>query len=506
MLAPSVTMRGISRRFGHVVANRGVSLELAPGTIHALVGENGAGKSTLMRILYGLLPPDEGQIMVDDRPVRLHRPADAMRLGIGMVHQHFMLVDRLTVAENITLGREPQMLGAYRARQAERDVTTLAQRHGMTLDPHARIGTLSVGAQQRVEILKALYRGARVLILDEPTAVLTPQEVDDLFAMLRELKAQGTTIVLITHKLGEVKALADHVTVMRAGEVVADAPAEGLSVEAIATHMVGRPIPALGARADREPGAPLLEVRVLDVLDDRGLPAVRRVSFDAHAGEIVGIAGVEGNGQHELVESLAGLRPPLRGDITIAGHRVSGTRPREHFRAGLAHIPSDRLQRGLVPDMSLAENLILGRHDDPALGRGPWLSPRRMIDHARPEIEAFDVRPRDPLARAGGLSGGNQQKLIAARELSRNAPVLLAAHPPRGVDLGAVAFIHSRLLAERDAGRAVVLVSSELSEILSLADRIFVMFEGEYVHETRPADTDEPTLGIYMTGRRKDAR
>ncbi len=501
MSAPKVALHGIWRRFGHVVANRDVSLELAPGTIHALVGENGAGKSTLMRILYGLLPPDQGEIRVDGRPVQLRQPADAMRLGIGMVHQHFMLVSTLTVAENVTLGREPQRLGAFLGGRAEREVAELARGHGLAIDPHAKIGTLSVGEQQRVEILKTLYRGARVLILDEPTAVLTPHEVEDLFRMLRELRDQGTTIVLITHKLDEVKALAERVTVMRAGEVVADAPAGTLSVEAIAEHMVGRPIPALGARADRPPGAPLLEVKVLDVLDDRGLPAVRRVSFDVHAGEILGIAGVEGNGQHELVECLAGLRPPVRGEVAVAGVPVSRANVREHFAAGLAHVPSDRLHRGLVPQMTLAENLILGRQDDPALSRGPWLSPRRLIEHARPEIEAFDVRPPDPAARAGGLSGGNQQKLIVARELSRNAPVLLAAHPTRGVDLGAVAFIHRRLLVARDAGCAVLLVSSELSEILTLADRILVMFEGECVHETHPAETDEMKLGLYMTGR-----
>jgi simple sugar transport system ATP-binding protein len=504
MLAPQVSMRGIWRRFGHVVANRDVSLDLVPGTIHALVGENGAGKSTLMRILYGLLQPDQGKILIDARPVRLARPADAMRLGIGMVHQHFMLVNPLTVAENVTLGREPQFAGAFLRGTAEREVATLAKRHGMVIDPRARIGALSVGAQQRVEILKTLYRGARVLILDEPTAVLTPQEVEDLFRMFHELRERGVTIVLITHKLEEVKAIAEHVTVMRGGAVVADAAAETFTIEAIAEAMVGRAIPALVRRERSEARAPLLEVRVLDVKDDRGLPAVRRASFDVCAGEIVGVAGVEGNGQHELVECLAGLRPPVRGEITIAGHRCSGRSPREHFRAGLAHIPSDRLHRGLVPDMSLAENLILGRHDDRALGTGPWLSPRRLAADARPRLETFDVRPPDPSARAGGLSGGNQQKLIAARELSRGAPVLLAAHPTRGVDLGAVAFIHQRLLEERDAGRAVLLVSSELSEILALSDRLFVMFDGELVHETRPAETSERELGLYMTGRRKD--
>jgi simple sugar transport system ATP-binding protein len=501
MSAPHVSMRAIGRRFGHVTANRNVSLELRPGSIHAIVGENGAGKSTLMRILYGLIQPDEGRILIEDRVVRLHRPADAMRLGIGMVHQHFMLVDTLTVAENVTLGREPARGGAFRQRVAEREVADLAGRHGMAIDPRARIGALSVGAQQRVEILKALYRGARVLILDEPTAVLTPQEVEDLFRMFRELAAGGVTIVLITHKLEEVMAIAGHVTVMRAGSVVADARAETFTVESMAEAMVGRSIPPLSRGERAGSRAPLLEVRGLDVIGDRGLPAVRQASFDVCAGEVVGIAGIEGNGQHELIECLAGLRPPKRGEITIAGRGCTGGSALDHFRAGVAHIPSDRLRRGLVPDMTLAENLLLGRHQDPAFGPGAWLDPRRVIDDARPRLATFDVRPQDPRARARGLSGGNQQKLIAARELSRNAAVLLAAHPTRGVDLGAVAFIHQRLLEQRDAGRAVLLVSSELSEILALSDRILVMFEGACVHETRPADTSEQELGLYMTGR-----
>jgi simple sugar transport system ATP-binding protein len=502
MNAPAVSLRGITRRFGTVVANDDVSLDLAPGEIHALVGENGAGKTTLMRVLYGLLPPDSGHIEVDGRRARIARPADAMRLGLGMVHQHFMLVAPLTVAENVALAREPvNLLGGYRRASAERAVAELAARHRLPVDPRARIETLSVGAQQRVEILKALNHGARVLILDEPTAVLTPQEVDELFQVLRALRAQGTTIVLITHKLAEVKALADRVTVMRAGRVVGGGPAASLTVERIAELMVGRPIAALHARAEHEVTTPLLDVRMLDVLDDRGLPAVRRVSLEVRAGEIVGIAGVEGNGQHELVECLAGLRPPVRGEIAIAGRRCSGRSAREHFAAGLAHIPSDRLRRGLVPDFTLAENLLLGRQRDPRLAPGVLLSPGALAARAAPLLDDFDVRPADPGARARQLSGGNQQKLIVARELTRGAALVLAAHPTRGVDLGAVAFIHQRLLRERDAGHAVLLVSSELSEILALADRIFVMYEGRLVHETRPAETDERTLGLYMTGR-----
>jgi general nucleoside transport system ATP-binding protein len=507
MSAPAVSLRGITRRFGSVFANRDVSLDLAPGETHALVGENGAGKTTLMRVLYGLLKPDAGTLALDGRVVTIPSPAHAMRLGLGMVHQHFMLVDTLTVAENITLGREPTgALGVYRRHEAEAAVAALAERYRLPVDPRAKVRSLSVGAQQRVEILKALHHGARVLILDEPTAVLTPHEVDELFGVLRALQQGGTTLVLITHKLSEVKALAQRVTVMRAGQVVGGGATADLSVHDIAALMVGKPIAEVKSRGARAPGAVGLAVRDLEVSDSRGLPAVRGVSFEVRAGEIVGLAGVEGNGQQELIESLAGLHPPARGTIAIAGHAVSGRSAREHRAAGLAHIPSDRLRRGLVPDMTLAENLVLGVQREPSLGRGPVLD-RTMLEHrARPLLERYDVRPAEPAHRAGALSGGNQQKLIAARELSRELPVVIAAHPTRGVDLGAVAFLHRRLLDERDAGRAVLLVSSELSEILALSDRVLVMYEGRIVHETRPADTTERALGLCMTGRAGDAR
>jgi simple sugar transport system ATP-binding protein len=500
--APSIRLKNITRRFGPVVANDDVSLELVPGEIHAIVGENGAGKSTLMRVLYGLLQPDQGSIEIDGRPVRIATPADAMRLGLGMVHQHFLLVDPLTVAENVTLGREPHraLLGFDRA-AAERRVSELASQHGLPVDPRARADALSVGAQQRAEILRALHHGARVLILDEPTAVLTPQEVDELFGALRSLAAAGSTIVLITHKLGEVRAIARRVTVMRGGRVVGGGDVASFDEATLAELMVGRPLVPLHARSERARGVPLIEARMLAVLDDRRLPAVRRVSFQVDGGEIVGIAGVEGNGQHELVECIAGLRPPRRGDVFIAGRRVSGRSAREHTRAGLAHIPSDRLRRGLVPEMSLAENLLLGRHDDRDLGGGALLHPGTLEDRAETLLRQWDVRPAEPGRLASQLSGGNQQKLIAARELTRGAPAVVAAHPTRGVDLGAVEFIHRKLLAERDAGHAVLLVSSELSEILALSDRVFVMFEGRLVHETRPAETDERTLGLHMTGR-----
>jgi simple sugar transport system ATP-binding protein len=430
-----------------------------------------------------------------------------MREGLGMVHQHFMLVDTMTVAENVTLGREPRAaLGGFRPREAEREVAALAARYGLPVDAGARISQLSVGAQQRVEILKALYRGARVLILDEPTAVLTPQEVDELFALLRRLREEGTTLVLITHKLAEVRSLADRVTVMRAGRVVGSGPIAEMSVERMAELMVGHVPAPLAARSARTPGAVALTAEALEVASDRGLLAVRGVSLAVREGEIVGIAGVEGNGQHELVECLAGLRAPVRGAIEVGGVRLAGG-ARAHRDAGLAHIPSDRLHRGLVPSMTLAENLVLGRQRDRGLLAGTGFGGGALEKYARPRLAEFDVRPPEPRRQAGRLSGGNQQKLIAARELSPRSPgapptrAILAAHPTRGVDLGAIDFLHRRLLAERDAGRAVLLVSSELSEILALSDRILVMFEGRIVHETTPAETDERRLGLHMTGR-----
>ncbi len=503
MSAPAIALRNIRRRFGSVLANDDVSLDLAPGEIHALVGENGAGKTTLMRVLYGMLSPDGGVITSDGRPVSFRSSADAMRAGLGMVHQHFMLVDALTVAQNVTLGREPgAFLGLLSRGRAEREVAELASSVGLPVPPAARISTVSVGVQQRVEILRALYHGARVLILDEPTAVLTPQEVDDLFTALRALQARGVTIVLITHKLSEVRALAQRVTVLRGGRVVASGATADFTMEALAELMVGRTLSALRARAQTNPQVPLLEVRLLDVNDDRSLPAVKKLSFDVHGGEIVGIAGVEGNGQHELVESLAGLRSFVHGDVAIAGRRLSGRSAAEHRAAGMAHIPADRLRRGLVPEMTVAENLSLGFQRSPELGQGPFLPPAALAERAEPLLEQYDVRPPDPELRARQLSGGNQQKLIVARELSRAAQVIVAAQPTRGVDLGAIDAIHRRLLAERQAGRAILLVSSDLGEILALSDRILVMYEGRLVHETTPATTDERTLGLYMAGRR----
>jgi len=506
MLAPHVSLRDITRRCGNVVANDRVSLELLPGQVHAIVGENGAGKSTLMKVLYGLFQPDSGEILIDGRPVRLPDPEAAMHLGLGMVHQHFMLIDTLSVTENVVLGREPlQGLGAFDRAKAEADVAALAKRYSLPVDPRARISQLSVGAQQRVEILKALFRGARVLILDEPTAVLTPQEVDELFVVLRALQHDGVSIVLITHKLGEVKALADVVTVMRAGRVVGGGRVAELTTNQISELMVGRVLAPLRQRTARVPGESLLATRSLEVNDERGLRAVRGVSFDVRAGEIVGLAGIDGNGQHELLESLAGLCAPHAGTISIGGHLLAGHSARAHREAGLANIPSDRLKRGLVSDMTLAENLVLGRQREAS--HGPWLGGPALEARARGPLAEYDVRPPEPRGIAGQRSGGNQQKLIAARELGKRSagapPVraILAAHPTRGVDLGAIEFLHGQLLAARDAGCAVLLVSCELSEVLALSDRILVMYEGRIVHETTPAATNERTLGQWMTGR-----
>jgi len=506
MSAPIVSMRDVTRRFGPVVANDRVSLELRAGEVHALVGENGAGKSTLMKVLYGLHPPHAGTIEVDGSAVHIDSPAAAMKLGLGMVHQHFLLVDTLTVAENVVLGLERRpLIGNFSPADAERAVAELSRRY-LRVDPQAHVSELSVGEQQRVEILKVLYRGARVLILDEPTAVLTPQEVDELFGVLRSLRDHGTSIVLITHKLAEVKALADRVTVMRGGRVVGGGLASEMSVEAMAELMVGRVPAPLGARASRAPGVRVLEAIDLRAADARGLPAVVDVSLGVRGGEIVGLAGVEGNGQHELVECLAGLRTATAGRVRIAGIDVTGQGARTHSEAGLAHIPADRLKRGLVAELTSAENLVLGRQREAA--HGPWLGGPALEARARGPLAEYDVRPPDPRARAGRLSGGNQQKLVVARELGRAqgsaahpARALIAAHPTRGVDLGAIDAIHRRLLAARDAGLGVLLVSSELSEILALSDRILVLAGGRVVHETTPDATDERTLGLHMTGR-----
>jgi simple sugar transport system ATP-binding protein len=501
---PAIELEGIVKTFGALRANDRVSLTVEPGTIHALVGENGAGKTTLMKILYGLYQPDQGTIRLAGESVRLRSPADALARGLGMVHQHFMLVRPLTVAENITLGHEPVRGPLLDLPRAAAEVRALSARYGLAVDPEARVEQLSVGQEQRVEILKALYHGARILILDEPTAVLTPQETEELFAVLRELRAQGTTIVLITHKLREVLDLSDRVTVMRGGKTVGTRETAGTSIAELAELMVGRPVLLEVEKGPARPGPAVLELDALSVRDERGLPAVRELSLAVHGGEIVGVAGVEGNGQAELLEAILGLRRITGGEARLGGVRLNGRSPRAIAALGVAHVPADRLRRGLVLEFALEDDLVFGRHREPEFTRGVLLDRAAVRSFATRLLVEFDVRPPDPLARAGRLSGGNQQKLVVAREFTREARLLLAGHPTRGVDLGAIEFIHREIVRQRDAGRAVLLVSSELPELLALADRIVVLYEGRIVFDTPAAATNERTLGEYMTGRRTD--
>ncbi len=501
---PLLELRGITKRFPGVVANDHVDFELAKGEVHALLGENGAGKSTLMNILYGLYTPEEGEIWMNGKPVTIHSPREAIDLGIGMVHQHFMLIPVMTVAENIVLGVEPHNGPFIDLRAAEKRVGELSQQFGLAVRPEARVESISVGQQQRAEILKALYRGADILILDEPTAVLTPQEASELFAIIESLKAEGKSIVFITHKLNEVLEIADRITVLRRGKTVGTVPKEGATESGLAQLMVGREVLL---RVDKPPahvGEPLLVVEDLSVLDERELPACRGVSFTVSAGEIVGLAGVDGNGQSELVDAISGLRKSTSGRIVVGDTDVTGASSREALEAGLGHIPEDRQLRGLVLDFSLAENLALSSYRKPPESRYGWLFPRRLIDRAKILLKEFDVRGGTPETPASSLSGGNQQKIVVAREVSGDPAVLIAAQPTRGLDVGAIEFVHRRLVEERDEGRAILLVSFELEEILSLADRILVMYEGQIVGEYTPAATEEE-LGLAMTGGGREA-
>jgi general nucleoside transport system ATP-binding protein len=502
----ALELRGITKRFGRIVANDGVDFDLRAGEVHALLGENGAGKSTLMSILYGLYRPDEGEVLVDGRAVTIDSPAAAIELGIGMVHQHFMLVPVMTVAENIVLAEEPVRRGGLiDVRAASARVRELSDRFGLAVNPDAVIEDTSVGQQQRVEILKALYREAKILVLDEPTAVLTAQETQDLFGVLRSLRDDGKAIVFITHKLGEVLDIADRVTVLRRGRKVDTVATEGATEESLARLMVGRDVLL---RVDKPPAQrrdPVLEVKDLHVRDDRGLPAVQGVDLTVHAGEIVALAGVDGNGQSELVEAVTGLRTPDDGTILVEGRDLSKASARDMVEAGVSHIAEDRHRRGLVLNFNLAENLALREYRTQELSKHGWLSPRRMASRARSLIREFDVRGGDADTPASALSGGNQQKCVIAREIACNPRVLVAAQPTRGLDVGAIEFVHRRLVSERDAGRGILLVSLESEEVRSLADRILVIYEGRIVGEF-PPDASEEELGIAMTGgRRREA-
>jgi ABC-type uncharacterized transport system ATPase subunit len=497
---PVLELRSITKRFPGVVANDHIDLALERGEVHALLGENGAGKSTLMNIVYGLYRPDEGEISIDGEPVSIGSAREAIRHGIGMVHQHFMLIPVMTVAENIVLANEPTHAGVlldYDA--AVHRVRKLSEQFGLAVDPDAHVQDIGVGQEQRVEILKALYRGAHILILDEPTAVLTPHEALELFEIIRGLKEQGKTIVFITHKLKEVLEIADRITVLRRGKKIETVSRAGATEAGLARLMVGREVLLRVEKTSSEPGEPLLEVRDLRVLDSRGLEAVRGVSFQAREGEIVGIAGVDGNGQSELIDALAGLRRAQSGHVLIGGEEVLGEPPSQVLDHGLGHIPEDRQRRGLVLEFSLAENLALHDYDHSPISRFGWLRPRRMIERARRLLKDFDVRGGGPSTRAAALSGGNQQKVVIAREVARDPAVLVAAQPTRGLDVGAIEYVHRRLVEARDERKAVLLVSLELDEILSLSDRILVIYEGSLVAEYGP-DVTEEELGIAMTG------
>jgi general nucleoside transport system ATP-binding protein len=467
--------------------------------VHALLGENGAGKSTLMNVLYGLHQPDEGEIRLGGEPVHIGSPREAIGLRIGMVHQHFMLIPVMTVAENVVLASEPRRGALLDINAAEARVRELSERFGLGVDPRARVEDIGVGQQQRVEILRVLHRGADVLILDEPTAVLTAQETAELFGVLRSLCAEGVSVVFITHKLREVLDVADRVTVLRRGRKVGTIEAAGATEASLAKLMVGRDVLF---RLDKEPeraGEPVLEVEALDVDDDRGLPAVRGLTLQVRGGEIVGLAGVDGNGQSELVEAVTGLRAPRAGRIRVAGRDVTARGVPGALAAGVGHIAEDRHRRGLVLDFTLAENLALREYKRAPLSRWGLLSPKRMRAHARPLLEQYDVRGGQPETPASSLSGGNQQKVVIARELAEEPRVTVAAQPTRGLDVGAIEFVHRRLLEQRDAGRGVLLVSLELEEIRALADRVLVIYEGRIVGEYAPDASDEE-LGVAMTG------
>ena len=496
-------LRGITKRFPGVVANDHVDFDLRPGEVHALLGENGAGKSTLMNILYGLYKPDEGEIVLKGKSIVFGSAKDAIDRGIGMVHQHFMLIPVMTVAENIVLEVEPRKAGVLLDYdQAVERVREISTRYGLAVNPTAKVENISVGQQQRVEILKALYRGAEILILDEPTAVLTPQEAGELFAIIKSLQEGGTSIIFISHKLNEVLEIADRITVLRRGKMIDTVPREGATEEGLAKMMVGREVLLRVEKPPPQTGGVLLEVRDLNVDDDRGLPAVRDVSLSVRAGEIVGIAGVEGNGQSELIEAITGLRSASSGEVAVAGHVVPHPTARRMLDVGVGHIPEDRQRRGLVLEFSIAENIALHDYNKPPASRFGWLFPRRLIQRARSLIREFDVRGGGPQTAGGALSGGNQQKVVAAREVSRDPKVLVAAQPTRGLDVGAIEYLHRRLVEERDEGRAILLISLELDEILSLSDRILVMYEGRIVGE-HSGDVTEEEIGLEMLGGRR---
>jgi general nucleoside transport system ATP-binding protein len=492
-------LRGITKRFGALVANDRVDLSVTPGQVHALLGENGAGKTTLMNVLYGLMQPDEGDIVLDGQPARFGSPKDAIAAGIGMVHQHFMLVPVFTVAENVTLGiEETRPTGLLDRRKTRRDVRELSRRYGLEIDPDAVVENLPVGIQQRVEIVKALVRNARVLILDEPTAVLTPAETEDLFRIIRQLTQGGTSVVFISHKLREVQAIADTITVLRRGAVVGERPPSATEDE-LAALMVGRNVQLRVSKETATPGEVVLDVADLTVADEVGRIWVNGISFQVRAGEILGVAGVQGNGQTELCEALMGLRPTVTGRVTLDGRDLTHATPVQRLRTGLAYVPEDRQEDGLIGDFSVADNMVLDQYDQPPYASGINLHRGAIASRAAELIGEFDVRTSSAGTPVGTLSGGNQQKVILARELGREHKVLVASQPTRGLDVGSIEFVHRRIVQQRDHGVAVLIVSAELDEIYALADRIAVIYEGK-ITGFRPPDVPAEELGRLMAG------
>ena len=503
-MTPAIELIGIDKRFGAVHANKDVNLVIGQGSIHGIIGENGAGKSTLMSILFGFYAADKGEIKIKGEPVKIKTSTDAIAHGIGMVHQHFMLVDTFTVLENVVLGVEGGALIGPALNKARDTLTHLAHEYELDVDPDALVGELPVGLQQRVEILKALYKGANVLILDEPTGVLTPDEADHLFRILAQLRSEGKTVILITHKLREIMAITDRVTVMRRGEVVANFETKNTSMGELAEAMVGRSVLLRVEKKPATPGEVVLDVKHVTWKDRKGIARVDDVSLQVRKGEIVGIAGVSGNGQSELLDCIAGITRPTSGEIMFEGKEIGQMAdPAYVRREGLAHVPEDRQHRGLIKSFDASESAILGWHRSEELGKGFRLNRDRVVARAREEFAEFDVRPPDPFLKSAKFSGGNQQKIIIAREIKSNPDLLIVGQPTRGVDIGAIEFIHRRIIELRDSGKAILLVSVELDEIRSLSDRIVVMFAGKVMGERGP-DADERDIGLLMAGVTKD--
>lgn len=495
-----IEMREITKIFGEFVANDKINLELRKGEIHALLGENGAGKSTLMNMLAGLLEPTSGEIVVNGKSEKLDSPSKAASLGIGMVHQHFMLVEAFTVAENIILGSEVTNKGVLDLKKANTDILELSERYGLAVDPTAKVEDISVGAQQRVEILKTLYRGADILIFDEPTAVLTPAEILELMEIMKTLVKEGKSIILITHKLDEIRAVADRVTVIRRGKSIQTVGIEGATNKDLAEMMVGRSVSFVTEKEEAQPKEVVLAISDLVVNENRGVPAVKELSLDVRAGEIVGIAGIDGNGQSELIQAITGLRKVKSGSIKIKGQEVVGLSPRKITEMNVSHVPEDRHRDGLVLEMMLSENIALQTYYKEPLSKNGVLNYNQINSYARKLMEEFDVRAANEIVPASALSGGNQQKAIIAREVDRNPDLLIVSQPTRGLDVGAIEYIHKRLIGERDKGKAVLVVSFELDEILNLSDRIAVIHDGKIQGIVKPSETNKQELGILMAG------